>query len=69
MDDFAKELAKKAKQKDTAITDCVDTFKALTAYYIARHKVLTKKSDGDDDDDSFSFGEKPNGRGSKVHSS
>ena len=67
LDEFAKDLRKKASQKDTPLQEATDAFKALTAYYAAQQKGR-KKSDPDEGDDSggFSFGEVSNGGRSKV---
>lgn len=53
LDEFAKNLVKKAAEKNTNIQESTELFKALTAYYAVLQK--NRKSSGDDQHDGPTF--------------
>ena len=53
LNELAMEIAKKLKE-DINISDKLDGFKALTAYYLGMQKKKSKETD--DDDESMDFG-------------
>ena len=57
LDQWAEELATKAKEKSTSLQESTDAFKAVAAYHAALNKGR-KKTEDDDEDSSkgFSFG-------------
>ena len=54
MDQLAAEIAKAAREAATDLDIKIDAFKALVPYYVQKMK---KKGDGDQDDDTPTFGD------------
>lgn len=49
LDEFAHDVAKTAKEKNTPFEEKLDAFKALTAYAALRHKMCQKGDSPDED--------------------